>query len=309
MLLALLFSGVTIKLLPEAHVRGTEIELATIASIEGDDPAEVARIKSLKLGYAPAPGYSRLIFGSRLSSDVTRLIPGIAVTLKGADTCRVLPATERVQGAKIEAAARAEVLRWFEGRDIELELISLVPDVELPSGDKPTELRAVYSDANQKAGPINVPVRLLVNGGIYRTVWTNWRLSVWELASVPKRAIANGETITLDMLESRRVLSPGSGPEAALAAGLAVGATAKRELQAGVPLREMDVSRPVLVKRGDALLVEVRRGNVHARTAATAEADARSGERIRVTVIDSKRALTATVVSRDLAIIELGRDQ
>jgi len=28
-----------------------------------------------------------------------------------------------------------------------------------------------------------------------------------------------------------------------------------------------------------------------------------------VTVIDSKRALTATVVSRDLAIIELGRDQ
>lgn len=305
MLLALFLGGVTITLQPQAQVKGSEIDLNSVATVEGDDPTEVARVKALKLGYAPAPGYSRLIVGARLTGDVTRMIPGLAVTIKGADTCRVFPSTERIQGPAFEAAAKAEVLRWFEGRDVELTLLSAVPDVDVPSGNKPPELRAVLGDSALKGGPINVPVRIMIDGGVYRTVWTNWQLAVWEEASVPKRAIAAGETITLDMLEKRRVLSAGVGPEAALAAGLVIGSTAKRELAVGVPVREMDVMRPVLVKRGDTLFLEVRRGNINARVAATADQDARAGERIRVTLLESKRSMNATVITRDLARIEL----
>jgi flagella basal body P-ring formation protein FlgA len=305
MLLALLFGGVTIKLLPQAHVRGAEIELASIAAVEGADAGEVARVKALKLGYAPAPGYSRVIVGARLSNDVMRLLPGVSVTLAGTDTCRVFPTTERITGAALHAAAKAEVERWFKGRQIELELISNVPDLDVPSGATVPELRAVLGATTLEPGAINVPVRIMVDGGVHRTVWTNWQLAIWEEASVLTRVVRAGETIGADALETRRVLTRTRGSDAMLSAAQLVGSTAKHELAIGVPLRDVDVERPLLVKRGDALLVEVRHGSVQARAAATVEQDARAGERVRVTLLDTKRSLNARIVSRDLAVIDL----
>jgi flagella basal body P-ring formation protein FlgA len=304
MLLALFISGVTITLQPAAQVKGTEVRLDAIATVEGDDAAEVARVRALGLGYAPAPGYSRLIATGRVSSDVARMFPGLTVTLKGADACRVAPAIERVSGEALEAAAKAEVLRWLDGRDVELTRLAAIADVEVPAGDKPFEVRAVLGESALKGGPINVPVRVMVDGNLYRTIWTNWQLAIWEVASVPKCPILAGETITLDMLEKKRVLSAIAGPETALAAGLVVGSTARRDLAPGTPVREMDVVRPVLVRRGDSLFLEVRRGGVQARVAGIAEQDARAGERIDVTLLDSKRKLSATVVSRELARID-----
>jgi len=305
MLLALILGGVTITLSPEAKVRGTEIELGHIAAVAGGDEAEVSRVRALRLGYAPAPGYSRLLVAARVQGDVARAIPGLEITLAGAGACRVFPATERVLAAAIESAAKSEVLRQLEGRDVELDLAASVPDLEVPSGDKPIELRVVLTDGVRRGGPINVPVRVLVDGNLYRTVWTNWRLAVWEEASVLVAPVRVGETITLDMLERRRVASPGSGPDAALPALLAAGSTAARDLPAGQPLREVDVVRPLLVKRGDALFLEVRRNQIHARINVIADQDARAGERIRVSVPDTERSLSATVVARDLAVIEL----
>ena len=44
MLLALFLGGVTITLNPDATVRGTEIQLAQVATVDGTDPDEVARV-------------------------------------------------------------------------------------------------------------------------------------------------------------------------------------------------------------------------------------------------------------------------
>lgn len=305
LLAALLFGGVTVTLAPEAKVRGTEIELGAIATVSGDE-AEAARVRAVHLGYAPAPGYSRLILGARLQQELARNFPGLELTLSGAEACRVLPTTERVSGSAIEAAAKKAVERALDGRDFELAPAAAAIDLEVPAGNAAIELRAVLADGVHKSGPIDVPVRVMVDGGVYRTVWTNWRLAVWEDASVPKVAIKVGETITLEQLERRRVPSPGIGPESALPAALVLGATAARDLPAGAPIREMDVLRPVLVKRGDVVMLEIRSGSVNARVAAVAEQDGRAGERIHLTVMANKRALNATVVSKDLALIELG---
>ncbi|MBM3987713.1 MAG: flagellar basal body P-ring formation protein FlgA [Planctomycetes bacterium] len=306
MFLALLLAGgVHVTLHPEATVRGTEIVLAQVATIEGDDAAEVERVRGLKLGYAPAPGYSRTLAAPRVSAEVARLVPGIAIDVKGALSCRVTPQVERVGAAAIEASARAEIARALNGAEHELALNTNLADLEVPAGNGPVELRALAGDTALRAGPINVAVRVSVDGQLYRTVWINWRLSVWEDANVLRRDVAAGETITLDMLERKRVLGGGAAGEVTLAAGLAMGSTARRSLAAGHVLRESDVLRSVIVKRGDTLFLEVRRGNVHARMPAVAEQDAHPGERIKVTLTDSKRTLAATVVSRDLALIDL----
>lgn len=305
MFLALFLGGVTITLNPDATVRGTEIQLAQVATVDGNDPDEVARVRSLKLGYAPAPGYTRTLSAGRLQADVQRLVYGVTVTMKGQGSCRVSPAVDHVSVATIEEAARREVARMLPGREFELTLNVPITALDVPAGNQSLDVRSVLGDTILRPGPINVPVRINVDGTLYRTVWTNWRLSVWEEATVLKRPVALGEVITSDVLEKQRVLSTGEGESAPLAAGLAWGATARRDLAKGQVLREIDVLREVVVKRGDTVFLEVRRGNVHARVAAVAEADAHPGDRIRVKIAESGRAMTATIVSRDLALIEL----
>jgi flagella basal body P-ring formation protein FlgA len=304
MLLALLLGGVTVALRPEATVRGTEIELRHVATVRGEDAAEVERALALRLGYAPAPGYSRLLVAGKLEHELERMLGGLDVTFEGAAACRVTPETSRVLGTAIESSARSEVLTRYEGRDVELELAASIADIEVPSGLASVELRAV-SPRTERSGPIDVAVRVMVDGAPYRTVWTRWNLSLWEEASVPTRTIRTGETITLDLLEKRRVRSGGAPADAPLTALAAIGSTAARELEPGRPIRAGDVLRPLLVRRGDTLLLEIRRNHVHARVSVVAEEDARANERLRVSVPSSGRTLHATAVARDLAVIEL----
>ena len=51
--------GVKVNLPAQAEVTGAEFALGDVARVEGDDEAAAQRLRSLHLGYAPAPGYSR----------------------------------------------------------------------------------------------------------------------------------------------------------------------------------------------------------------------------------------------------------
>ncbi len=307
LLLAFAPGEVTITLGPEARVRGTEIELGAIARIEGADANEVERVRALRMGYAPAPGYSRLLVGARLEADVERLLPGVDAKFAGAPACRVLPSTEVLTAAALTAAAKAEIARWSEGRDIELEPLSNLADLEIPSGQKPFELRARIADGALRPGPVNVPVRVMVDGQLYRTVWSNWRVTLFEEVNVLRSSVRAGEELSPELFERRRIAVTNANSDAPAALGQALGAKAARDMAVGHVLRQSDVKLETLVRRGDSLFLEIRRGSITARVAATADQDARAGERIRVTLVDSGKSLNAVVLSRDLALVDLAR--
>lgn len=303
----LLLGGVTVTLAPQARVRGTEIELAAIAKVEGADAAEVERVRALRLGYAPAPGHSRLIAAPRLEADLERMVAGIDVTIAGATACRVLPATEVLTGTQLTAAAKSEVMRWTAGRDAQLELTGSLADVEIPAGDKPYELRALISDAQVRAGPINVPVRVMVDGQLFRTVWSNWRVTLFEEVNVLRTELKAGDALTPELFERKRVALTAGG-DAPAPLGLALGAKAARDMAAGAVLKSSDIVRDTLIRRGDTLFLEIRRGAITARVAASADQDARAGDRIRVTLLDTGKSINAVVLSRELAIVDLARN-
>src|SRR5262245_51253778 len=108
-----LSAGLVISLAPEARVRGTELRLGDVARIEGADAALVARARSLELGYAPAPGYSRLLELERVAETVRRELG--SADFAGSRACRVWPLEERVAGETVRAAAAAELGRALAG--------------------------------------------------------------------------------------------------------------------------------------------------------------------------------------------------
>lgn len=305
MLLAslLLASGLSISLPADARVRGTELRLGDFAKVVGEDADLVERARSYALGYAPAPGYSRLLIADNLERELERFL-GTQVTLRGEPSCRVYPEIERVSGAAIEASARRELEATLLGRDAQATLIESVAGVDVPAGSAPASLVARVSADALRAGSFSIPVEVRVDGGAYRTVWTNWRLDLWELRPVLVRSLRAGETVTADLLVERRVSVDGSAAKR-LDVRQIVGSVAARDLAAQTALTEPDLVRPAIVRKGDVLFLSIRKGAINARVAAIAQENAALGDRVRVELVDSKRALTALVVARDSAEIDL----
>ena len=309
MIMTLLFAGVTVTLPMKANVSGTNVTVNEVARITGEDLAEVALVGAVDLGYSPMPGHSRLFFGKRVAEIIFRET-GIEVTLNGDRACRAWPEVETVPGPSIEAAAHVELKRLSTDRDIEYVLIDRAQSVAIPAGLETAKLEAYFDKPLITSGPVSVPVRLIVDGEIYRTIWTRWSVAVYELRTVLIKPAAAGQLLTPSHFTQKRVLVPKFGANNPLGRALAIGAVAARDLKVGDMVTTLDVKRPIVIKRGDTIYLQVRSRGISARVPATAEEDAALGDRIRVTTVTGEREMSATVLSRDLVevVINVGQN-
>jgi len=304
--------GVTVTLPPAATVRGTELLLGDVASVRGDDPAEVERVRAISLGYAPAPGYSRVLHPVRIEQLVRGRIRDFAVEFAAAGPVRIVPETQVVTAAEIEAAARAALEAdpaslASGGARVASRLVAPARDLEIPAGDAPCRLDAALARGGLRPGALRLPVRVLVDGELYRTVWTDWQIELWEERPVLARDVRAGERIDASLLTVERVPLAAAGPQA-LGAEKVVGTEARRDLRAGQPLTDADVLRPTLIESGDSLLLEVKNGNVSVRVPAVARQSGALGDSIQVELADGSRKLNGTVASKKLVEIDLSKD-
>ena len=304
---ALLLSSVSVVLPTEVRVSGTELRLGAVAQVAGEDAQEVARIEAVLLGYAPAPGYSRLLQAARLLEEIKTAAPGVDVRIVGARACRVWPETAAVTGSAIEAVARQELGRHLANTDAQATIISSPQDIQVPASAEQSVLRSLIPAASVRPGVVSVPVRVMVDGSVYRTVWTSWNVEVWATQSVLVREVRAGESLTASMFERRRsALSFSNARGQVLGHELLVGSVAARDLAAGIVLTEKDVVRPKLIKAGDMIFFEITKGAITARVPAIAQEDGARGDRISVTLVQSEREIKGIVASRELVHMNLG---
>jgi flagella basal body P-ring formation protein FlgA len=309
MFLALLTSsflaGVTVTLPTEAKVKGGEIELGELCLVAGLDGELVSKVRALELGYAPAPGFSRLLTAERIRAELARAMPGIEVRVTGERACRVWPEVEEIAPVSIEAAARAELTRAFAGREATFTLAEPVGSLRVPQGDQPSRVMAHLSVVEPKSGVLGVPVEVLVDGARYRTTWTSWRVDVWETRPVLNRAVRAGEELRPELFARARVQVGHESKPALLSPGELTGAVAKRDLASGEAVSAHDVHRPAAVVEGATLFLRVRKGSIEARVSAVALETGSIGERVRVKTVEARQELVATVIGRDLCEITL----
>ena len=302
----LALGGLTVALPMEGKAQGTEITLGEVATLSGLAETELAVLEDLSLGYAPSPGYSRLLRSDQVLASIRRARPELEVHMVGRDACRVWPEVERVEPTTVFAAAEAELARVLGAADAAWEPVGELPAIEVPAGARRHELRARLFERQPRTGTVSVPVQVLVDGTVYRTVWTSWRLELFERRPVLVRAVNAGERLSADLFVTRRVTASASGAARPLTAGLVLGAVAARDLEAGSVVTDLDVHRPVVVESGGGVLLEVGKGHITARVPAQALESGAIGDRIRVRTLDGGRELTGTVAAGDLVKIDLG---
>lgn len=296
--LILFVGGPTVTLPAEVHVRGAELDLAAVARLEGDDPELLERLGAFELGYVPAPGYSRVLSREHLAVELHRAFPD--VTLAGAEHCRVFPECTEISADAILTAARDALTRRFAGEEASFQPTSSHESVLVPLGTRELRLDAAPGAGVVRAGAWSVPVRIWVDDAAYRTVWTSWEVERWAERRVLVRDVARGAALTPGDLELRRVRLDGTGASGSLAPEALRGAVARRDLSAGTIVGPADVERALVVRKGDLVQLEIRKGLVVARATALVAQDGHVGDRIRVTATATGRELLATVASAEL---------
>ncbi len=323
---SLLLSGVTVSLPMEAEASGLEVELGEIAQVLGADAGLVERVRTVELGCAPAPGYSRLFRAARIRELLARELPGVDVRFAGHAACRVRPHVLRIAPEEIERLAREQLVHLHGGPQSVFELRRPIEEVTIPAGAGPHRLRARLESEDMASGLASVPVEILVDGASYRTVWTSWQVEVWRDYPVLARPVKAGEPLAPEMFESRPVRWRGGAQP--LDGQLLVGAVAARDLAPGEAVTGLDVRHAAVIQAMESVFLSVRKGAIQARVPAIALEAGAVGDRIRVRTLGAAPApgtgfgrglgrtgrgaeagqeLTALVRHRDLVEIDLGR--
>ncbi len=300
-------SGLTITLPPESKSRGTEIELGEVAQVSGLDAELVERVRALELGYAPAPGFSRLVTADRIRAELDREVPGLSIRLAGERACRVWPEIEELQPVELEEAARTELVRAFGQEEAAFTLQGAIPLVRVPLGASEPALVARAPAGPLTSGVLGVPVEVHVDGQRYRTVWTSWRVEAWETRQVLVRPVRAGEEFRPEFFERARVRVTSEARPQVLQPQELLGSVARHDLSQGEAVTALDVHRPAAVTLGSTVFLRVKRGAIEARVSAVALETGAVGERIRVKTLESGQELVATIAGRELCEIVLGR--
>ena len=296
---------VTIELPMKAIVGGTSFTLGEIARVGGDGAASVAGVAAWELGYAPSPGYSRLIFADRLERQLAVNFPDVQVKLSGQRATRVWPKTEVLPSAEIQRVAAAELQRVFATVEATFRLRGPLSRVEIPAGRGERNLRARLRAQRLNGSVIQVPVDVFIDGSLYRTLYTTWDVEAWQTVPVLARKVPAGTPIPADAIQSQRIPMRGTAQGRAMTAADLAGTIAGRDLKPGEVVTHVDVQRPTAVAFGTQLLLSVRKGPVRAKVPVVALEPGSIGDRIKVRALDSNQELTATIVRRDLVEIDL----
>lgn len=306
MFIAALLLGITVTLPAQTRVRGTEITLGAIATVSGDEVASAEDLAALPLGYAPAPGFARVLDRASIARQIQARFGAVQVEFVGSPSTRIVPLTELVAASRLVEVARNALAGELNGIDADVKLQGSPVAIDVPVGVQPYELSAALPRGSVRPGVVSVPIQILVDGQPYRTVRTTWEVEYWVEVPVLLRDVGLGETLTADALEMQRVRLGRALRGDPLKPAMALGNVAARALRTGDVLMARDVRRPHLIQRGDTVYLEVKKGGITARIAAVAQGNGARGDRIQVVVASSQKEMSGTVQSRDTVTIELG---
>lgn len=304
--LASAVAAITVTVPETASVRGQDLHVSSIVRVEGAEASDRARIEALTLGYTPSPGYGRVITRDEIATRLRAALPDRTVSVLGAERCRVEVETETVTGASVQAQALTALRKATEGLDVAIAAATPIADLVVPHPESRLELRPSVDVRALRSGNVSVPVQVWIDGAPYQTVQAPLLVELYRNVPVVVADVGRGQPLSASVVNVERRLVDAGLPGEPLVWQAVNGSLALRDLRAGTIVTDRDVQRALLVKRGDVVQIQVRKGGIVARSTATAAQDGYLGDRVRVTTADARRELTAVVTGRSSVELDLG---
>jgi flagella basal body P-ring formation protein FlgA len=282
--------------------------LRSVATVEdglvrlGDLFNDVGTGADIAVAHAPAPG-------RRLTFDAATLMQ-IAQTYRISwrpqsrfDRVVVERAGRIIQKSEIMAGLAEALQAEGANRQIEIELFGRNVEMAVPvDAADSLEIRGLSFD--RQSGRFNAVVIAGGDGGVRQPV--NGRVHDTLPLPVLRRAMAPGDVIRKEDIETARLREDRIGRDVVMDAAKLVGMTPRQRLRAGEPIRDNDTRPPILVGRNSTVTIVLQTGNLTLTAQGKAIEDGARGDTIRVTNLHSKKTIEATVSGPDFVIVQAG---
>ncbi len=286
----------TVHLRPEVTMKGSQLVLADIADLSGDNEEFVARLARTPLGP---------ITQTRLLSrkDIAELIRTAGadegeVLYSGAEFTRISPAMRTPTLAEITPVVKsylASVTPW-QGEELEVRSIENLKDIEVPAGDIQFRIASRGAPSNFRSALL--AVETLVDGRLQRPFWIKADIAVRAtVVQVAKPVAFRSVLRPEDLREVTANLEDPSADYIRSAADVA-GKVTKRALRQGEYLTRKSLDDAELIRSGASVRLVVETGNLRMSAMARALQSGKLGDRIKVRNMDSDRVITAVVTGR-----------
>jgi flagella basal body P-ring formation protein FlgA len=288
---------IRIELRPEVEVKEPRVRLGDVGKLAASDPATLRRLSDLPLGEAPTAGRVVRLAQERLSRWI-RARTGLRaeqIQWAGPVASDIRLATHVLSGGVIAGHATESVRAASSrtGMRTEASVRQSPPDQVIPVGR--LELRArPLSEADLLAKRLFLPVEILVDGRLVRSVPVVFDLKTFGPGCVATRSQSAGEILQLSGLEEREMEWNGRDLlpiEWARREALRL----RRPIQPGAVLTRAHVEPAPVVVQGDWATLHVRQGLVDLESRVEVLQDGRAGERVRVKLKSARGAVFARV--------------
>lgn len=200
------------------------------------------------------------------------------------------------------------IRKYFEGewgsrvKAVQVTVIDPAAPVKTPAGV--VGLQVLPAATEGAMGRRNVNVQITVDGKAWKTIEVLVDLAAQIDVVVPNRAVKADEIIEADDLTTARVVTYDLKPLFLTDPGMVEGKSAARPLQPNIPLRQGFLKAPILVKKGDRVLIEAKRGGLSIQTTGVTKGSGQVGQMVMVANLDSGRELRARVVAQGLVEVD-----
>ncbi len=166
------------------------------------------------------------------------------------------------------------------------------------------ELRVIPGSSEESPGRRVFQVEAVINGKPGKIVQVLADVAASIDAVVPSRLVKTDELIQAGDLKTARTRVYQVNHPFVTDQSEVIGRSATRPLPPDAPLRSAFVRLPLVVKKGDRVLIQAQRGGLSIRAYGITKSSGQVGQSITVANLDSGRELRATVVAPSIVQVE-----
>ncbi len=177
------------------------------------------------------------------------------------------------------------------GSNARIEYTIALPDVQLAMSDCAVPLALTAKDAGQLSSRISVQVSCPNSWSIYVPI----DLAIYRPVVIAVKPLAAGSTIGSDDVQMTEVDITQLLGQYLTDLDDAIGMSAKRPLSAGRPVVAQQLTPPLLIRRGESVVINAESNAISVKMPGIALSDGRRGEQIRIKNPGSSRVIEARV--------------
>lgn len=208
--------------------------------------------------------------------------------------------TPEAIGKTIQSYLEKEWARMV--KEVQVTVLDPSDPVTLPLGN--VEWRVVPVRPEERLGRRHFQVAIMVNGKVWRTIDVAADVAAMIDAVALNRFVKPEEVIEEADLKNVRVRLSQLAHPFIVDSDHVIGKSAARPLPADTPLRAAFLKAPIVIKKGDRVLIEAKRGGLSVHAYGVTKSSGYVGQTIMVANADSGRELRAKVIAPGLVQVE-----